>query len=300
MANTVVKTNWLNQALQTLTLLEIRIIQLAIIDARESGLGLSPDKPLTISAKRYAEVFGVQAKNAYAKIKEAEDTLFKRQFTCIDPKDGKTIKSRWVQDVKYLDQEGKIELCFSRVVVQGISRIDGAVDFFTKYLLSNTINFRSVYSVRLYELLTQWKSADPQKMPMFELGKLRAQLGLEPTEYERFDNFKSRVLEKAIKEINEHSDLTVRYEQVKKGRLVVGFYFYIEEKNKKDANKKIKLTEKQRLFFADKLASMPELGALADPGQSQKEFAAVLAERLKNQEQIEQFRPQLLELGLKI
>lgn len=300
MSDLVVKTHSLNQALQTLTLMEIRIIQLAIVDARESGNGLSTDKPLRISAKRYAEVFGVQAKNAYAKIKQSEETLFKRQFSYIDPQTGKTVKSRWVQDVTYLDDQGSIELCFTRTVVKGISRIDGAIDFFTKYLLSNTIHFKSVYSVRLYELLNQWRNGDPRKMPMFELQKLRGQLGLEPDEYERFGNFKTRILEKALEEINEHSDLTVRYDQVKKGRCVVGFHFNIKEKNKKTANKKIKLTEKQRLFFADKLASMPELGGLADPGQSQKEFAAVLAERLKNQEQIEQFRPQLLELGLKI
>ena len=48
--NLVVKTNQLNSALQNLSLPEIRIIQLAIVDARETNTGLSTDKPLRIDA----------------------------------------------------------------------------------------------------------------------------------------------------------------------------------------------------------------------------------------------------------
>lgn len=225
----VVKTNWLNQALQSLTMIELRIIQLAIVDARESGLGLSADKPLTIHSKRYAEVFDVQAKNVYANIKQAENTLFKRQFTFTD-KDGKPVKSRWVQDVKYLDAKGAIELCFTRHVVAGITRIDGAVDFFTKYLLSNTIKFNSIYSVRMYELLTQWRNADMHKMPMFDLQIMRGQLGIETNQYKAIKDFKKRVLDVAVNEINLYSDLNVSYTQQKSGRKVVGFYFNIQVK----------------------------------------------------------------------
>lgn len=225
----VVKTNWLNQALQNLSFIEIRIIQLAIVDARESGLGLSADKPLTIHSKRYAEAFNVQAKNAYANIKKAEDTLFKRQFTAID-RDGKPFKSRWVQDVKYLDAQGAIELCFTRKVVEGISRIDGAVDFFSKYLLSNTIKFNSLYSVRLYELLNQWRNADMHKMPMFEIQTMRGQLGIEAHQYKAIKDFKKRVLDVAVNEINLYSDLNVSYTQQKSGRKIVGFYFNIQVK----------------------------------------------------------------------
>ncbi len=50
----VVKSNRLNMAIQNLSLSEVRILQLAIVDARETGNGLSLDKPLNISALRYA------------------------------------------------------------------------------------------------------------------------------------------------------------------------------------------------------------------------------------------------------
>ena len=227
--NLVVKTNQLNSALQNLSLPEIRIVQLAIVDARETNTGLSTDKPLRIDALRYAEMFETTRQNGYKRMKEAEETLFNRRFSYIDD-DGKVIKSRWIQQVKYLDDEGAIELVFTLAVVNGISRINGAEDFFTSYLLEQTASMDSIYSVRLYELLVQWKAA--KQTPMFELEKFRDQLGVEAGEYKAMCDFKKRVLQVAIDEINEKSDIKISYEQVKKGRSIAGFKFKVLIKDK--------------------------------------------------------------------
>lgn len=227
--NLVVKTNQLNSALQNLSLPEIRIVQLAIVDARETNTGLSTDKPLRIDALRYAEMFETTRQNGYKRMKEAEETLFNRRFSYIDD-DGKVIKSRWIQQVKYLDDEGAIELVFTLAVVNGISRINGAEDFFTSYLLEQTASMDSIYSVRLYELLVQWKAA--KQTPMFELEKFRDQLGVEASEYKAMCDFKKRVLQVAVDEINEKSDIKISYEQVKKGRSIAGFKFKVLVKDK--------------------------------------------------------------------
>jgi plasmid replication initiation protein len=229
----VVKTNRLNQAFQMLTLAELHIVQLAIVDARETGTGLTTNQPLRINAMRYAEVFNTTRQNAYQRMKSAEDTLFNRRFSYFDD-EGKLIKSRWIQQVRYLDDEGAIELVFTLAVVDGISRIDGAQEFFTQYLLSQTAKLTSVYSARLYELLIQWKSVG--KTPVFELVHFREQLGLKVTEYQTMSNFKTRVLDPAIKQINEHTDITVTYEQQKQGRVITGFSFNF--KHKKQNNDK--------------------------------------------------------------
>lgn len=227
--NLVVKTNQLNSALQNLSLPEIRIIQLAIVDARETNTGLSTDKPLRIDALRYAEMFETTRQNGYQRMKDAEENLFNRRFSYIDDR-GKVIKSRWIQQVTYLDDEGAIELVFTLAVVKGISRIDGAEDFFTSYLLEQTASMDSIYSIRLYELLVQWKQA--KNTPIFDLEKFRYQLGIETHEYKRMGNFKLRVLDLAVEEINEKSDIKVSYEQVKKGRTITGFKFKVLTKDK--------------------------------------------------------------------
>ncbi|MGM8886806.1 replication initiation protein RepM [Psychrobacter sp. 1U2] len=228
-SNLVVKTNYLNTVLQNLKLSEIRIVQLAIVDARETGTGLSAEIPLRIDAKRYSEVFNTTRQNGYLMMKDAEDTLFNRRFSYFDD-EGKLVKSRWLSQVRYLDDEGAIEVVFTPAVVKGITRIDGAEEFFTKYLLEQTAAMDSNYSVRLYELLVQWKQA--KKTPVFELEKFRGQLGLESDEYQTMSNFKKRVLELAVEEINEKSDLNISYTQKKKGRRIVGFSFIILEKKK--------------------------------------------------------------------
>ena len=70
----------------------------------------------------------LRAQNAYIRLREAEETLFNRRFTFTD-KDNKVTKSRWVQEVRYLETEGAIEICFTRSVVQAITRLDGAEEF---------------------------------------------------------------------------------------------------------------------------------------------------------------------------
>ena len=233
MADLVVKTNRLNTATQNLSLSEIRLMQLAIVDARETGKGLSTDKPLTISASRYAEAFNVTRQTAYEAILKAEKTLFDRRFSFLDT-DNRMVKSRWVQRVKYLDDEASIEVILTFDVVNEVTRIDGYEQFFTQYLLEQTATLKSAYSVRLYELLVQWKTA--RKTPVFDIEVFREQLGVNPTDYERVYDFKKNVLDVAVKEINEKTDIQTSYDQVKRGRKIIGFKFVIKEKPKKTEN----------------------------------------------------------------
>ena len=303
----VVKTNRLNQAFQVLTLAELHIVQLAIVDARETGTGLSTNTPLRIDAKRYAEVFNTTRQNAYQRMKEAEETLFNRRFSFYD-ESGKLIKSRWIQQVRYLDDEGAIELVLTLAVVQGISRIDGVKEFFTQYLLSQTSQLNSVYSARLYELLVQWRSAG--KVPMIELVSFREQLGIGVNEYQRIDHFKARVLDSAVKEINEKTDIKVDYEQYKKGRSISGFSFKVKSKqNPKQLDSKrdpdtvdlfTKMTDAQRHLFAKKLSEMPDMSKYSQGTESFQQFAIRIAEMLLQPEKFRELYPLLEKAGFKL
>lgn len=288
-SNLVVKTHKLNTAIQNLSKPEIRIIQLAIVDARETCTGLSAEKPLRIDALRYAEVYDTTRQNAYARMKEAEETLFNRRFSYLDD-EGKLVKSRWLSQVRYLDDEGAVEVIFTPAVVKGITRIDGAEDFFSSYLLEQTINLKSVYSIRLYELLNQWKVG--KKPPPFELGKFRGQLGIVEEEYTEMCDLKNRVVDKAVNEINKETDLNVSYENVKKGRRIVGFQFLVAEK--KVAKKEIEeektgddsidgLTDKQLKRIVLHKGFISTYGSLAkgDNGRDWKLFTKFMVNEIK-------------------
>ncbi|MGP5065058.1 replication initiation protein RepM [Psychrobacter celer] len=293
----VVKSNRLNVATQNLSLSEVRIMQLAIIDARETGTGLSTDKPLVISSTRYAEAFNVTRQTAYEAILDAEKNLFERRFSFLDT-DDRMVKSRWVQRVKYLDDESSIEVILTYDVVNEITRIDGYEQFFTKYLLAQTASMKSAYSVRLYELLVQWKTA--KNTPLLQLDCFREQLGVDDTEYKLMSDFKKRVLNVAVDEINEKTDLKVSYEQVKKGRTITGFKFKVLTKdNPKDTKQDDigrdvdtadmftveGLNDKQLGRIVRNPAFMAEYNHLVSPtspaGQSQQGWEFEMINRLK-------------------
>lgn len=61
---------------------------------------------------------------------------------------------------------------------------------------------------------------------MISIDDLRYYFGI-TTEYSRLEAFKRRVLEPALVEINEKTDLVISYEQKKKGRTIAGFIFSI-------------------------------------------------------------------------
>jgi plasmid replication initiation protein len=231
----VVKSNRLNTAIQNLSLAEIRLIQLAIIDSREHNKGLSSDTPLRIDAMRYAEVFDVSKQTAYEALIDAETNLFERRFTFMDERDLK-VKSRWISQATYLTGEGAIEVIFTPAVVNEITRIHGIEQFFTKYTLEQTSQLKSLYAVRLYELLIQWREA--RKTPLFELEVFREQLGLGVDDYKRMSDFKRRVLDSSVKEINDKTDVKVSYTQEKEGTTILGFKFKVLLKNKLGEAKK--------------------------------------------------------------
>ena len=301
----VVKTNRLNQAFQVLSLAEFHSVQLAIVDARDTGTGLTTDIPLRIDALRYADVFGTTRQNAYMRMKEAEETLFNRRFSFFD-EDGKLVKSRWISQVKYLDNEGAIEIVFTPAVVQGISRINGVKEFFTQYLLSQTAQLKSVYSSRLYELLIQWRSTG--KTPIINLEDFRAQLGVEENQYKLMSDLKKRVLDLAINDINEKTDIKVNYQQHKKGRSISGFSFTFKQKktsnqpveNKRDPNTVdifSTMTDAQRHLFANKLSEMPEMSKYSQGTESYQQFAIRIADMFLDTEKFRELLPLLRKAG---
>lgn len=227
MSDMVVKTHKLNMAIQNLTLFEIKLLSLAIVDARESNTGLSADKPLYITALRFAEVMGTDSSDAYKELKKAEQSLFERRFTFLSDRNNE-VHSRWISQAEYHKGEGAISIILTPAVVNEITRIDGAEQFFSQYAIGQIASLSSVYSVRLYELLNQWRTASKAN---FELGLFREQMGVGVNEYKKMGDFKRRVLDSAVKEINKKTDIDVSYTQEKRGRKIIGFKFHIKTKS---------------------------------------------------------------------
>lgn len=224
----VVKDNALINASYRLNLTEQLLILMSTVKARDSGKGITTDQPLIVRAEDYANQFKVTRQAAYIALKEATTGLFERYFTFeqITKKGNiEVIKSRWVSQISYIENEGAVSITFAPAVVQLITCLEKR---FTSYDLEQVSNLKSTYAVRLYELLIAWRSTG--KTPKISLKEFRERLGVGSDEYVRMHHFKAKVLDFAIKQINEHTNITAKYEQHKKGRSISGFSFTFKMK----------------------------------------------------------------------
>ena len=236
----MVKDNALINASYNLELTEQRLVLLAIINARGAGQGITADSKIEIRASDYAKHFNVSIDAAYKALKEAVTNLFNRQFSYVAEykRTGKTgiVRSRWVSRVFYVDELAILEITFAPDVVPLITRLE---QHFTSYQLEQVSQLTSKYAVRLYEIIIAWREIG--KVPFINIQELRLRLGVEASEYQHMHHFKSRVLDLAKTQINEHTDITVDYEQHKAGRVITGFSFtFTQKKQPKDVTPKAK------------------------------------------------------------
>lgn len=303
----VVKDNALINASYNLDTVEQRLILLAILQARETKTGIDSNTRLRIHASDYMERFNVSKHAAYKALKTAVTNLFGRQFSYLttDEKTGKSKKviSRWVQNIAYIDDAAILEVTFTMDVVPLITRLEKQ---FTSYQLKQVTQLTGKYAIRLYELLIAWREVG--KTPLFEISDFRSKLGLDVDDYPRIDTFKRRVLESAIKQINEHTDIIVKVEQHKEGRSIFGFSFSFKQKNsEKKSSQTIrdpntldlfsKMNDAQRYLFANKLAEHPEMGKYSQGTESYAQFAIRIAEMLQDQDRFNELYPLLKKIG---
>ena len=244
----VIKDNILVEASYSLELVEQRILLLSIITARENNQKIELGKPLTIHANKYAEVFNVDKKSAYDVLKSGADGLIGKSFRYYE--NNKLSKSNWVDTVAYVENGGFIEIKFTSKVVAFISELERR---FTSYEISQVANLKNRYSIRLYESLIQYRSTGKLNI---SLNDLRLRLGLLENEYYQMSMFKKRVLDLAVSQINEHTDISVKYEQQKQGRTITGFKFSFKQKAKATTEH-----HKQR---DDKTGDLFSIGGLSD------------------------------------
>ena len=91
---------------------------------------------------------------------------------------------------------------------------------YRKYELITAMQFKSVYSMRMYELMSG------QKRPLeFTFEDLKQRFGVKD-KYKLVGHFKTRVLDIAKKELDECSPYSFNYIEIKEGRKVVAFKFF--------------------------------------------------------------------------
>ena len=226
------KDNALITASYGLNVAESRLVLLAITVAKEdlkkSKLKHSLGERIEISAQRYVDMFGVPKSSAYELLQNSCRSLFKRQFSYTEESESAVLwhrTSHWVIDIAYMNETETVALSFSPAI---IASIDDLQKHLSSYDVRKVANLTNARTIRLYEVLNNLHKS---KISRISIEDLRNKLGILEHEYKRMFDFKRQVLDYAIEQINEHTDIKVSYEQHKKIRTISGFTFRIEAKD---------------------------------------------------------------------
>lgn len=319
----ITKSNTLVEAGYDLTMAEHDLMTLAINKIHKQQVG---GKQVMITAKEFAAANQVSEIYAYKTLKDTAKTLGEKKlkFTLYrdlsiisDKEDDKlsvlkpphnnftTLRAEynWLQGISYQDQQGYLLLHFSDPLAFLIEHTGKA---YTKYDYVKTVAFTGASSKRIYELITKWqKLGSTPEMTVFEWKDL---FGV-ADKYPKVAEFKRRVLDPAIDQINKQGDFKLEIVPIKAGRNITHFRIDIKVKKRLVTSENSELNPKglhlltvsQASNFAVKLANDANFGSkFARSGETMNDFTSRLAQELqRDHDKVTLYMPYLTKLGFK-
>lgn len=233
----VVKANDLVVARYKLTTVEQKIVILLIseIDFQDDSF-----KEYFITTSNLMNVLGIHDGGGdYKFIANTVDSLMSRVLH-IPFKNGDWYKSHWVSSAHYEAEKGGITFCLDEKLKPYLLKLK---ESFVKYDRRQVLSLSSVYSIRFYEFMVKYRKLGSFRVTLKEL---KAVLEATGKSYNKYDNFKMRVLEPARLELEEKTDIRFTYKKVTRQKRIVEIDFEIFS-NAKNANKQ-PVSETKPLF----------------------------------------------------
>ena len=203
--------------------------ELKILDTYLSRINpREPDASLvTFTKKEYAELMGLDSDIRTEQLKTYTGGLLSNVVTIDLPEKGYVQYPLFSEAKCYLDEKsGQVTIEVDCNPKLKPAFFDIARNGYVRYQLKNIISLKSQYSVRLYP-----KLKDRPFGWTVSVAELREMLGATAASYDVFKDFNKHVLQKAVKEINDITDITVTTENVRKGRSVESIRFKVTEKS---------------------------------------------------------------------
>jgi len=224
----ITMSNALTRAGHGLTLSEKRVVAIAIskLDSRRALTRL--ETPVTkIKALEYAETFAVDMDTAYDQLKSAGEQLFERKITFYaaahkrsgEPLPPTKVQMRWVGRVEYYAHEGWVEIAWWHDL---LPHLIGLKKQFTTYQLQQASALRSAHSWRLLELLMRFESTGWAEYTIEDFAA-----SMDATEKQKADfaAIRRRIIEPAVKELQEKDGWLIRWRPITAGRRVKALRF---------------------------------------------------------------------------
>ena len=185
------------------------------------------DEEYIIQVKSFQELTGQKTKRIYELVEEALEDLLKNPLKIpLDKEETKFLMCNWVSSAVY--DEGVISFMVDKRLKPILLQVK---EKFLKYRLENILPLKSSYVIRIYEILKNIYNREAGygrlAEKIYTVKGLREKLEI-PRSYV-YGMVKKRILEKAKKEFEQHTDIIFDYEEIKTGRKVTHLKFVIRK-----------------------------------------------------------------------
>lgn len=223
----VTQANTLATSIQNMSLLERRILLLTLAVLRRADTELPYVRIYSSDVRR---AFDLNHNSLNTELNEASGKLMTRYAEFLRTRHGSNSKISWVNEVHFTTgKDSEVGMAYIDVqlhprMAQYVLQLTG--NFF-RVPFTVLAQFRSIYSMRLCEILTAESQAGRRAEVYFDLEDLKRVLDCDKPSYKNFSNFRQRVLEPAQAENSQVGYLGFAYEIIKRGKAVVGLQFNV-------------------------------------------------------------------------
>lgn len=165
----------------------------------------------------------------YDRFRTVIETLHNKPFW-IENENGESVMCSWIPKAILSKDKMTVKIRLDADLRPYLLHLKSA---YTKYELSNILVMNSKYSIRMYELLKSYAHLGGFEITIAELKDM-----LQTAKYKEYKAFRINVIDKALKEIDEYTDLNITYEPIRTGHAVTDLRFTITQRHSGDCTKK--------------------------------------------------------------
>jgi plasmid replication initiation protein len=217
----VVQSNRLVEAHYRLSLQEKRLILWLI---KEIGRNDTDFKKYELKISDFAEMMGLCPDTQYKEIKRVTKALITRPIEIENPETKATMQMAWLSFAHWEPKKG---MCYLEFHPQLKPYLLGLKGHFTEIGFSEFLGLKSIYAVRVFEILIQYESIGKR---IISVESLRSWCGLSSDEYPFYADVKRRIIDRAKMEINTKTGYEVDYKEIKESRKVIELEWTIKKK----------------------------------------------------------------------
>ena len=249
----VIKSNSLIEARYRLSLQESHVVLWLLTQIRPDDEDF---KPHSMKISEFSAMVGVKVDSQYKELRKITMRLIQRGLSIYDLEAKEWLQVSWLSSARYKTKHGVVLLEFSPQLKPYLLQLKSQ---FTKIDIVDTMKFKSVYAVRIFELLSQYIAIGKRET---DIDELRAWCGIKNDEYELYADLKRKVFNRAKTEINAKTNYEVDYKEIKEGRKVIALEWSIKHKTyfEKSQSEKATILAKELRSTAAILEQLLEYG----------------------------------------